>query len=175
MALQMNLLGDFRLVYKGQLVTHLESGRLQELLAYLVLHRHAPQSRQYLSFLFWPNSSEKQAHTNLRQLLHHLCKALPDAESFIYSDRKSIRWRSDASFALDVADFEEAVIIAQKAKKKGELDKEEEALHRAAELYHGELLLNCYSNWIAPERERIDQEFLLVLVELIQLLEQRHE
>lgn len=175
MALHMNLLGDFRLVYENKLVTSLESGRLQELLAYLALHRHAPQSRQYLSFVFWPESSEKQAHTNLRQLLHHLRKALPDANKFIQTDRKMILWRSDASFALDVADFEKAIESANEAKKAGNLEKEEAALHHAVELYHGELLPNCYCDWVVPERERINQEFLLVLVEIIQLLEKRQE
>src|SRR5260370_1310896 len=42
--------------------------RLQSLLAYLVLHRTAPQARSHLAFLLWPDSSEAQAHSNLRQL-----------------------------------------------------------------------------------------------------------
>jgi DNA-binding SARP family transcriptional activator len=42
MDLQINLLGDFSPVHGGKMVTNLESGRLQELLAYLILHRHVP-------------------------------------------------------------------------------------------------------------------------------------
>ena len=48
----------------------LGSARAESLLAYLLLHREAPQPRQRLAFLLWPDSSEPQARTNLRHLLH---------------------------------------------------------------------------------------------------------
>ncbi len=35
--------------------------RLQLLLAYVTLHRNLTLSRQHMAFLFWPDSSEKQA------------------------------------------------------------------------------------------------------------------
>jgi DNA-binding SARP family transcriptional activator len=66
----MQLLGDFRLVYGNELVTSVGTARLQALLAFLVLHRDTPQSRQHLAFLFWPDSTEAQARNNLRQALH---------------------------------------------------------------------------------------------------------
>src|SRR4249919_325076 len=75
--LQIQLLGAFSLIYNDQLVTTIHQARLQSLLAYLVLHRHAPLSRQHLAFLFWPDSSESRAHTNLRQALHLLRSAWP--------------------------------------------------------------------------------------------------
>jgi len=49
-------------------------------LAYLILHRTAPQFRYHLAYQFWPESSEAQARTNLRNLLHLLLKALPNAK-----------------------------------------------------------------------------------------------
>jgi two-component SAPR family response regulator len=48
-------------------------------------------------------------------------------------------------------------------------------LHHAVEINQGQLLPNCYCDWITPKRERIYQEFLLVLVEIIQLLEKIQE
>jgi DNA-binding SARP family transcriptional activator len=77
--LHIYLMGDFRLVYGGTLVTTVNSPRLQSLLAYLVLHRHSPQSRQHLAFLLWPDSTEVQARNSLRNLLHQLRQALPNA------------------------------------------------------------------------------------------------
>ena len=62
--LHIHLLGKFRLGYGEQPVTTVNTPRLQSLLAYLVLNREAPQLRQHLSFLFWPDSSESQARTN---------------------------------------------------------------------------------------------------------------
>ena len=68
--LRIRFLGEFSLVYDDRPVTGVNTPRLQSLLAYLVLHREAPQARRYLAFLFWPDSSEAQARTNLRKLFH---------------------------------------------------------------------------------------------------------
>jgi len=61
----------------------LESARAESLLAYLLLHRDAAQPRQRLAFLLWPDSTEAQARTNLRHVLHTLRRALPHAERFL--------------------------------------------------------------------------------------------
>jgi hypothetical protein len=49
--LQVQLVGDFRLIYNGHIIDHLQTTRLQTLLAYLLLHREAPQSRQKIAFI----------------------------------------------------------------------------------------------------------------------------
>jgi DNA-binding SARP family transcriptional activator len=77
--LHIRLLGEFSFVYGDQPVTTVNTARLQTLLAYLVLHRDAPQLRYYLAFQFWPDSPESQARTNLRHLIHELRQALPHA------------------------------------------------------------------------------------------------
>jgi len=81
--LSIQLFGEFYLTYNDAVVTALHQTRLQSLLAYLLLHRHAPQSRQHLAFLFWPDSSEAQALANLRRLLHHLHHAFPTPQPFL--------------------------------------------------------------------------------------------
>lgn len=65
--LHIQLLGDFQLCYGDQPVTTVNQARVQSLLAYLLLHRHAPQARQQLAFTFWPDVSEAQARNNLRR------------------------------------------------------------------------------------------------------------
>lgn len=50
-ALCTRLLGDFSLVFGDALVTAMNTVCLQSLLAYLVLHRDVPQSRQHVAFL----------------------------------------------------------------------------------------------------------------------------
>ena len=110
--LHIDLLGHFRLLYDETPVTALKTARLQSLLAYLVLQRDAPQPRSKLAFLFWPDSTESQAHTNLRNLLHHLRRALPMADLFLKAHAGTLGWRPDAPFTLDVADFENALARA---------------------------------------------------------------
>jgi DNA-binding SARP family transcriptional activator len=95
--LHIHLLGDFRLLYADAPVTQLTAPRAQALLAYLVLHRDAPQSRQQLAFLLWPETTDAQARTNLRQLLHTLKQGLPQADRFVRTEGHTLQWRADAA------------------------------------------------------------------------------
>ena len=105
--LRIQLLGQFSVTYETEAVAGVNHARLQELLAYLLLHRNAPVSRQQLAFIFWPDSTEEQARTNLRNLWHRLRRTLPDADRFLAADELTMQWRGDASCWLDVAAFED--------------------------------------------------------------------
>ena len=96
--LRIQLLGDFQLIEDGVAVTQLNRPRLHALLAYLLLHRQAPQSRQQIAFLFYPDSTEAQAHTNLRQLLHVLRRSWPGADCFLSIEASTLAWRMDTPF-----------------------------------------------------------------------------
>ncbi len=78
--LHIYLLGDLLISRGSEPVAALNSARAQSLLAYLVLHAGLPQSRRHLAFLLWPDSSDEQARSNLRKLIHDLRRALPDAD-----------------------------------------------------------------------------------------------
>jgi DNA-binding SARP family transcriptional activator len=170
--LHIRLLGGLSLEHGGEPVTAVHSPRLHSLLGYLLLHRDTPQLRQHLAFTFWPDSSEAQARNNLRQILHELRHALPDAERFLFADTRIAGWRRDASFELDVAGFEFAV--AEAAASRGSAQ-ERAALERAVALYRGELLPGCYDGWIEGDRERLRRLHRRALVRLAELLEATRE
>ncbi|HUL77616.1 MAG TPA: 6-hydroxy-D-nicotine oxidase, partial [Vicinamibacteria bacterium] len=115
-----SLLGPLRLTVDGRPVAGPTTARLQSLLAYLLLHADAPQSRASLSFTFWPDASEPNARNNLRQLLHQLRQAVPDADRYLRADAQSVHWATDSSFSLDVALFEGAVAEAEAAGRAGD-------------------------------------------------------
>ena len=144
--LHVHLLGDFRLAYGDEPITTVDTTRLQSLLAYLVLHADTLQSRERLAFLFWPDSRESQARTNLRQLLHQLRRTLPDAESFLYANTRTLRWRPEAPYELDAADFERALARGEEAKRQGDRIGARAALEEAAGFYRGVLLPGCYED-----------------------------
>src|SRR5262245_1061265 len=93
--LSARLLGPLDLRFGARRLTPLESSRTESLLASLLLHRDAPQPRQRLAFLLWPDSTETQAHTNLRKVLHLLRRALPGAEALIDVTPRTLQWRPD--------------------------------------------------------------------------------
>jgi DNA-binding SARP family transcriptional activator len=167
--MHIRLLGDFTVDYDGTPVTTINSSRLQSLLAYLVLHREAPQPRHHVAYVLWPDSSDAQALSNLRTLLHRLRDALPDAERFLHAGTHTLQWRSDAPCTLDVLDFE------GHASPTGDPKGIREALERAMALYRGDLLPGCYDDWIAPHRERLRQVYLEALERLILLLETQRD
>jgi DNA-binding SARP family transcriptional activator len=113
--LDIQLLGGFRLLAGEMPVAGIDTPRLQALLAHLVLHPDAPQSRSHLAFRFWPDSTEAQARTNLRKQVHYLRRSLPDADRFLYADAKVLQWRPESPFRLDVADFEGSLAQAAEA------------------------------------------------------------
>src|SRR6266571_2529420 len=142
--LHIHLLGGFSLVSDDTPITSVEWPRLQSLLTYLVLHRHSRQSRTHLASLLWPDSTETQAHTNLRTLLTRLRQALPNADTFVHSDRYGLQWQPQplhASWTLDVLEFEQALVHAEQAQ---EPSTARLAFEEAVALYHGDLLPGCY-------------------------------
>jgi DNA-binding SARP family transcriptional activator/predicted ATPase len=173
--LHVQLLGDFRLVYGDEPVTRVNTARLRTLLAFLVLHRDTPQARQHLAFLFWADSTEAQARNNLRQALHQLRHALPAADRFLYADVTTVCWQSDAAFSLDVADFANALAMADQAEHSTDQAAARAALEQAVSLYRGDLLPSCYDEWIAPERERLREQHQNALARLVRLLEEQRE
>lgn len=156
--LHVQLFGGFRLTYGEQPLTSLDAPRLQALLAYLLLHRDAPQARQQLAFLLFPDSSDAQARTNLRNLVHHLRHALPRADQFLLADAQTLQWNCAAPFFLDVQEFEKYVTQTSSPP----------SLCQAVQLYHGDLLPGCYDDWMLAPRERYRQLYLDALLHLTQ-------
>lgn len=173
--LHIRLLGDFLLRVNESPVSNLDDlPRLQSLLAYLVLHRAAPQFRSSLAYLLWPDSTDGQAHTNLRNLLYKLRVTLPEIDTFLCIERHSISWRQGAPLSLDVVDFERAMAQAEQARFMQDPSTEREALEEAVRLYQGDLLPSCYEDWTQAERDRLQHLFREALERLIELLEQDH-
>ena len=66
------LLGGFEIRVGGEPLEALRSGRARSLIAFLILHPDVAHARSRLAFEFWPDSSDGQARTNLRNVLHTL-------------------------------------------------------------------------------------------------------
>lgn len=165
-ALRIRLLGELDLRQGEASLPPLESARAASLLAYLLLHRKAPQSRQRLAFLLWPDSTESQARTNLRHVLHILRRALPDPDRFLEVTSRTLQWRTDAPFWLDVAAFEALLARAERDPAGGGLA----SLREAVELYTGDLLEGADDEWLLPERERLRRRGCAALEHLTALL-----
>src|SRR5262245_15196060 len=167
--LRIRLLGELDLSRDEVSLPPLESARAASLLAHLLLHRDAAQPRQRLAFRLWPDSTEPQALTNLRHVLHGLRHTLPDADRFLDVTPRTLQWRADAPYWPDVAAFEAAVSGAAASGADAALA----ALGAAVELYRGDLLEGSDDEWLLDERERLRRRHLEALGRLAELLEAR--
>ncbi|HRQ40596.1 MAG TPA: BTAD domain-containing putative transcriptional regulator [Chloroflexota bacterium] len=167
--LHITLFGEFGLVFRGKTAPSFSGDRPISLLAYLLLHRHTAVSRQYLAFTLWPDSSDSQARANLRNLFYTLRQTLPNADAYLVADSMTLQWRADASYTLDVAEFEAALAAAKTAVS--DTDKLH-WLETAVSTYTGDLLPGNYEDWIIPRREALRQAYQEALHQLVYLLEQ---
>lgn len=171
--LQIGFFGGFRLSCNDKAVSLVHIPRLQQLLAYLILHRTTQLSRRTPAFLFWSQSSEKQAYTNLRNLLHQMRQIMPQVESHIHITYKTIQWNSTSSCDVDVIMFEELTAKYERDKTSQSTDQNEALLTQAIHLYKGVLLPDCYDEWMDVHRERLNWKYQSALHELVLLLESK--
>jgi len=173
--MRIKLFGNLLISFEGRPVTAINTNRLQSLIAYLILHGEAPQPRERLAFLLWPASSESQARTNLRQLIHHLKRALPAECNMLETTHFDVRWREDATCAIDLSEFQRAIAEATSARMEKNAAREIEALTTAAQLYEDDLLPGLYDEWLAPIRDDYRRRVSDALQRLATLFEQRLE
>ncbi|MFU8889376.1 MAG: ATP-binding protein [Trueperaceae bacterium] len=168
------LLGGMR-VERGGDVVPIGPPRVRELLAYLLLERHGALSRAHLAFQLWPDSSEGQARTNLRQTLHQLRRLLPEAERWLVMEGQDLRWRPEAAIDSDVGRFERQLAVATVAREADDVELERRALASATLAYRGELLPESYAAWVEPHRSRLHQACAHALERLAGLLARQRD
>jgi hypothetical protein len=107
--LVVRLLGDPEVRRGSTLIAAFDSRRLQALLAFLIVGRERAIARQRLAFEFWPDSTDGQARTNLRQALHHLRHALgngPDRDLAAAGGAEALEDVADVRLDRDPAEPE---------------------------------------------------------------------
>lgn len=163
---RLRLFGRFQLFMDDEPVD-LGQARLEELVALLASHRGETLSRAQLAYLFWPDSSEKQARTNTRHLLYKLKQVWPDLDTAIAIERDAVAWRTDSLFVVDLHRFWDL-----RARAEASQDAEERAklLAQGADQYSGELLPKCYTDWALATRGQLHAQHASGLLQLVDTL-----
>ncbi|MBN2146600.1 MAG: AAA family ATPase [Anaerolineales bacterium] len=172
MELFIQLLGGFGVQIDGHPLNLAHIARLQLLLAYLALHP-SPTPRAQAAFQLWPGSSEKQALTNLRKLLHHLRQDLPKELQLLEMDARQLWLREARDVRVDLVEFKNTLELADRYKRENQAEAEQTALQQAAARYTGDLLPGSYEEWVIYERGNLKQEFIHAADRLVTLLEER--
>ena len=175
--IRFQLFGKFTVQVAGQRTSALDSGKVQELLAYLLIYRDKPHSREGLAELFWQASSTAQAKKYLRQSLWQMQHLLPkgEAERLILIEPDWVRIAPGADYWLDVGEFEAAFRLAHGVPGQDLGAEVAASLQRAVTLYRGDLLEGWYSDWCLYERERLQNMWLATLDKLMSYCEARRD
>jgi DNA-binding SARP family transcriptional activator len=104
MAIRFYFLGSFDLRDDHQALVKPPTQKSQSLLAYLVLQRTRPQTREHLMNLFWGEHPDHKARRSLTTALWHLRNCLP-VENFIISDYSTVQINPQAIIWVDVDEF----------------------------------------------------------------------
>lgn len=155
-ALAIYLFGQPRLAFNNEPFKFASRPKTLSLLAYLLLHRAGPVSREKVAFTLWEDDTEEDARANLRRHLHHLLRALPPAPAdapWIITDADTAQWNPQANAWVDVSEFER---LAATSSGRAE----------AVDLYTGELLESSYDEWLFADRDRLRNTYLSILGEL---------
>lgn len=162
MSLRIYLLGQFKLQVDDQPL-ELQSRPAQSLFAYLLLNAGVTQRREKLASLLWPEATETNARSYLRQALWRIRKALCQAsltwEDYLKTDDIHVTFNDQSDYCLDV----ESLLANFEAKSTAELI-------AAAQLYQGELLPGFYDEWVILERDRFQAAYHQLMNQLLERL-----
>lgn len=163
--LEVSLLGEQYV--EGSTATNLaRSSRSIALLGFLAVHAEAPQPRQRLAAIFWPDSSEQQARTNLRRELHYLRVLLGEDPSLVV-EPATLMWREWPTCRVDVCVFRRERQLALQALAAGDQRAMLEHGTAAVEEYRGDLLPGMYDDWVLVERDELRRQCVELCDQLV--------
>jgi DNA-binding SARP family transcriptional activator/tetratricopeptide (TPR) repeat protein len=133
------------------------SSRTVALVGFLAAHAGSPQMRQRIAGLFWPDSTDAQALTNLRRELHNLRQVLGDEPSLVVMSR-DLCWRDTETCRVDLRTFD----IERKAALAAASSDDDEGViahaARAIAQYRGDFLPGAYDDWLLEIRSALERQ-----------------
>ncbi len=155
--LSVSLLGEQAIIDDASGAVRTRSSRAVALVAYLIAHAGAPQTRQRIAMLFWPDSTDAQALTNLRRELHHLRQVLGEQPSLVVTST-DLSWEDTPTSTSDLRTFQSERAVALAADADG--DDGAVIAHGGAAIasYGGEFLPGNYDDWVLGLREQLQRD-----------------
>lgn len=167
-SLQVRVFGKLRLQYGDEIVAAFPTRRVEELLAFLLLHPSERHSREKLIDTLWPDASLQNGRASLSTALWRLRNifgqlGLP-AESYLEATRDWVRLQASDSLEIDLVSYQRRLAAADNALDGATC---EEDLRVAVSLYEGAFCEGIYAEWCLLERERLERSYLWALGKLM--------
>lgn len=143
-----------------------------ELVAYLLLHRSQTHSREALATLLWGNTATSLSRKYLRKAIWQLQAALKGNGSeqdcgLLKVEDEWLSVNPECTYWLDVAVFERCYSMVREQPGAALSAKAIAELRAVVALYKGGLLEGWYQDWCLFERERLQNQYFLMLDKLM--------
>jgi DNA-binding SARP family transcriptional activator/predicted ATPase len=167
--LSLRLLGPFTVKLDGHDVTGFRSDKVRALLSYLAVEAHRPWTRANLATLLWPDFSEKDAQSNLRNAISNLREVTGDRHReppFLLVSNDRLQYNSESSTWLDVENFLD--LVSSAGKSGGSIPAKDNLarLEQALALQRGEFMEGFniasapFEEWVLLKSEQIRQRVM---------------
>jgi SARP family transcriptional regulator, regulator of embCAB operon len=150
------LLGRFSVTLDGFPVDTLSSRRTRNVIAYLLVHRRVPVTRDALMDAFWPHADPESARNCLHVALSGARHALRGASAapVLQRARDTYFLGDCVRVWVDVEEFERQCRAGHRAELAGDDDEAVRCYEAAAQLYDGDFLADDpYAEWTTTTRE----------------------
>ena len=169
-SLRIQLFGIPRIKVEPPNTSDLPTQKAKFLFFYLLLFHKNAHLRETLETIFWGDHPEPRARrslsTEIWRLRRWIAPLQENGDALLSIQEGQIRLRMAASWWLDTFEFERYLAQAQQIEAT-DPDRAIDLLHRAVQLYSGELLEGCYYDWCFAERERLHQAYLDALLKIM--------
>lgn len=174
-AVRFFLLGKFCIEFHGKETSKIEPRKAEELLAFLLLNRNQPFSRERLADLLWEETSQEQSSNYLRKALWQLQSSLDNLglgkPSLLLIEGEWLQINPQFKLWLDIAVLEESFKKSQGIPGRDLEETQAQLVQSAVEGYRGDLLDGWYQDWCLYERERLQHLYLALLDKLMDYCE----
>lgn len=165
------MFGQFELLVRGRPIQRWRGNRGRVMLAFLLLHRSRPLTRDELGGVFWPDAAPGVVRNRLHVALYGLRKdlrALTDHPIVVHGQR-GFSIHAGIDLWLDTEEFDKALAAARR-QLPGSSDSALAWYETAIELYRGELLADApFEEWALLHRERLRLQHLEALDQVARL------
>jgi DNA-binding SARP family transcriptional activator len=175
--LAVRMLGTFDITIDGRPVTHWHGQRTRSLMQFLTAHRLRAVSRDELIAAVWPDVDDESGRHRLHQGIYELRCTLRAADpdrSPIVCVNGAYGFDRSVPIWVDVEVFDGLVSAAMRTIMEQRVDEAIDVSRAALDLYRGDFLRQATdADWATSERNRLCARFVLLSIQLGELLTRR--
>ena len=173
--LTFHLFGRFNVSGDGSSLSKLCRQKNSELLAYLFLNKRRVHAREELAETLWCDRGRDGSRKGLRQALWYIQTSLDEAglaDPLILADTDYVQLNPAAPIAVDLFQFESLFDQVRDVDGAQLTATHKAQLDQALRDYRGDLLAGWYQDWCLNDRERLKNNYFLILDKLMAYAEQ---